>query len=81
VTKNLTLTIEPDIAERARSVAEALGVSVDGLAGELLAAMAASPEDPGLAEERLCAIVARFEHATGRHRPMRADIYTEYRRP
>ena len=77
----LTLAIDSEIAERARPVAEALGVSVDTLAGELLAAMAASFEDPGLAEERLCAIVARFEDATGRRRPMRADIYTGYRRP
>ncbi|MEQ8403852.1 MAG: hypothetical protein RKE49_02060 [Oceanicaulis sp.] len=79
--KNLTLAIELEIVERAHPVAEALGVSVDALAGELLASMADSSEDPGLAEERLCAIVARFEHATGRHRPMRADIYKGYRRP
>ncbi|XBQ17476.1 MAG: hypothetical protein ABL308_06235 [Oceanicaulis sp.] len=81
MSKTLSLAVESDIAERARPVAEALGVSVDALAGELLAAVAASPENPGLAEERLCTIVARFERATSRHRPMRADIYKGYRCP
>lgn len=75
------LAVDEALIARARPVAEALGVSVDALAGELLAAIAQAPADPGLADEALLEIVARFERATGRHRPLRADIYVGYRRP
>lgn len=75
-----TLAINDDLIARARPVADALGVSVDALAADLLAAIAESSADPGLADETLCGIVERFERATGRHRPARADIYAGYRR-
>jgi len=76
-----SLAIDDAIILRARPVAEAMGVSVDALAADLLSAMAEAHADPGVADEALLEIVARYERAAGRHRPLRADIYVGFRRP
>ncbi|MGY6628482.1 MAG: hypothetical protein ACXIVL_08185 [Oceanicaulis sp.] len=75
------LAIDDAIIARVRPVADAMGVSVDALAADLLSAMAEAHADPGVADEALLNIVARYERAAGRHRPLRADIYVGHRRP